>query len=66
VALDTEGKRLHVPAKRGKSLKIKLRRPLDGTPVTAHLVLHADAHWYALLVGATAPTDASGRVRARA
>jgi hypothetical protein len=39
---DADGAHLHVPAKRGKLLKIKLHRPLAGTPVTAHLVLRAD------------------------
>ena len=30
---------LHVPAKLGQLLKIKLHRPLEGTPVMAHLRL---------------------------
>jgi len=55
VWLDEDGKHLHVPAKLGKSLKIKLHRPLEGTPKTAHLVLRADNHWYALLVCQTEP-----------
>lgn len=62
VWLDDDGKYLHVPAKLGKSLKIKLHRPLEGTPVTAHLVLRADGHWYALIVCETAPQDEFGRV----
>jgi putative transposase len=50
VWLDVDGAHLHVPAKLGKLLKIKQHRPLLGTPVTAHLVLRADNHWYALIV----------------
>ena len=57
VWLDEDGKHLHVPAKLGRLLKIKQHRPLAGTPVTAHLVLRADGHWYALIVGETAPQD---------
>jgi putative transposase len=57
VWLDENGKRLHVPAKLGRLLKIKLHRPLVGTPVTAHLVLRADGHWYALIVCETALQD---------
>jgi putative transposase len=60
VWLDADEKHLHVPAKLGKRLKIKLHRPLEGTPVTAHLVLRADGHWYALIVCETAPQDAVG------
>ena len=41
---------LHVPAKIGTSLKIKLHRPIEGTPKTVHLVHRADGHWYALIV----------------
>jgi putative transposase len=55
VWLDEDGKHLHVPTKLGKLLKIKLHRPLEGTPVTAHLVLRADNHWYALIVCETVP-----------
>lgn len=62
VWLDTDGKHLHVPAKLGRLLKIKLHRPLVGTPVTAHLVLRADGHWYALIVCETAPQDEQGIV----
>lgn len=65
VWLDDDGKHLHVPAKVGKSLKIKLHRPLEGTPVTAHLVLRADGHWYALIVGETEPQHDYGRVHER-
>jgi putative transposase len=60
VWLDADGKHLHVPAKLGKLLKIKLHRPLVGTPVTAHLVLRADYHWYALIVCETEPQDEQG------
>lgn len=48
--LDADGKHLHVPAKVGKLLKIKMHRPIEGTPKTVHLVLRADGHWYALIV----------------
>ena len=65
VWLDDEGKYLHVPAKLGKVLKIKLHRPLEGTPVTAHLVLRADGHWYVHIVCETAPQDEFGRVHER-
>jgi putative transposase len=60
VWLDDDGKHLHVPAKLGRLLKIKVHRPLEGTPVTAHLVLRADNHWYALIVCETTPQDAFG------
>jgi putative transposase len=43
-------KHLIVPKKLGHFLKIKLHRPLEGTPKTVHLVLRADSHWYALIV----------------
>jgi putative transposase len=43
VWLDQDGKHLHVPAKLGRLLKIKFHRPLEGTPVTAHLVLRGRA-----------------------
>jgi putative transposase len=62
VWLDDDGVHLHVPAKLGKLLKIKLHRPLVGTPVTAHLVLRADGHWYTLIVCETPPHDAYGEV----
>ena len=42
VWLDADNKHLHVPAKIGKSLKIKLHRPIEGTPKTVHLVHRAD------------------------
>lgn len=50
VWLDDDGKHLRVPAKLGKSIKIKLHRPLEGTPKTANIVLRADGHWYVLIV----------------
>jgi transposase len=62
VWLDADGTHLHVPAKLGRLLKIKLHRPLVGTPVTAHLVLRADGHWYALIVCEPAPHDEQGAV----
>jgi putative transposase len=62
VWLDDDGKHLHVPAKLGRLLKIKLHRPPEGTPVTAHLVLRADNHWYALIVCETTPQDEQGIV----
>jgi putative transposase len=55
VWLDADNKHLHVPAKIGKSLKIKLHRPLEGTPKTVHLVHRADGQWYALIVCETKP-----------
>jgi putative transposase len=62
VWLDEDGKHLHVPAQLGRLLKIKRHRRLEGTPVTAHLVLRADGHWYALLVCETEPHDEQGIV----
>src|SRR5262249_30206107 len=58
-----EGGHLRVPAKLGRSLKVKQHRPLEGTPKTAHLVLRADGHWYALIAcdvppEPTEPTEA--------
>jgi putative transposase len=53
--LHEEKKHLIVPAKIGKSLKIKLHRPIEGKPKTVHLVLRADGHWYALIVCETEP-----------
>ena len=55
VWLDADNKHLHVPAKIGKSLKIKMHRPLEGIPKTVHLVHRADGHWYALIVCETEP-----------
>jgi putative transposase len=53
--LHEDTKHLIVPKKLGKSLKIKLHRPFEGTPKTVHLVHRADGHWYALLVCETEP-----------
>ncbi len=53
--LDADGKHLHVPAKIGKLLKIKLHRQIVGKPKTVHLVHRADGHWYALIVCETEP-----------
>jgi len=53
--LHEDKKHLMVPKKMGKSLKIKLHRPFEGTPKTVHLVLRADNHWYALIVCETIP-----------
>jgi putative transposase len=55
VYLHEDKKHLIIPAKMGKSLKIKLHRPIEGKPKTVHLVLRADGHWYALLVCETEP-----------
>jgi len=55
VSLHEDTKHLIVPAKLGKSLKIKVHRPIEGTPKTVHLVLRADGHWYALIVCETVP-----------
>src|SRR5256886_4767132 len=44
-----------VPKKIGHFIKIKLHRPIEGTPKTVHLVLRADGHWYALIVCETEP-----------
>src|SRR6266487_2216997 len=55
VWLDADNKHVHVPAKLGKLLKIKLHRPVEGTPKTVHLVHRADGHWYALIVCETEP-----------
>ncbi|MFL5697637.1 MAG: RNA-guided endonuclease InsQ/TnpB family protein [Ktedonobacteraceae bacterium] len=54
-SLAPDGKHLHIPKKLGGSLKMKVHRPLEGTPKTAHLVLRADGHWYALIVCETQP-----------
>lgn len=48
--LHEDKKHLIVPKKIGHFLKIKLHRPIEGTPKTAHLVYRADGHWYALIV----------------
>ncbi len=53
--LHEDKKHLIVPKKLGHFLKIKLHRPIEGTPKTVHLVLRADGHWYALIVCETEP-----------
>ncbi len=53
--LHEDNKHLIVPKKLGHCLKIKLHRPIEGTPKTVHLVHRADGHWYALLVCETEP-----------
>jgi putative transposase len=55
VYLHEDQKHLIVPAKIGKSLKIKLHPLIEGTPKTVYLVLRADGHWYALVVCETEP-----------
>lgn len=47
--LHEDKKHLIVPKKLGHFLKIKLHRPIEGTPKTVHLVHRADGHWYALM-----------------
>jgi len=44
------GRLLKVPAKLGCAIKIKMHRPLTGTPKTCYLVKRADGQWYALIV----------------
>lgn len=56
-SLHEDKKHLIVPARLGKLLKIKMHRPLEGTPKTVHLVLRADEHWYALIVCETKPEN---------
>jgi len=53
--LHEDKKHLIVPKKVGHFLKIKLHRPIEGTPKTVHLVHRADGHWYALIVCETEP-----------
>lgn len=60
--LAADGAHLHVPAKLGKALKIKLHRPLEGMPQTAHLVLRADGHWYAVIICKTSEEQERARV----
>src|SRR6266852_5759455 len=55
VYLHEDKKHLVVPKKLGHFLKIKLHRPMEGTPKTVHLILRADGHWYALIVCETEP-----------
>ena len=56
-SFEPDGKHLSVPKKLGGSIKIKLHRPTLGTPKTAHLVLRADGHWYALIACETEPQN---------
>ena len=60
VWLDEDGKHVPMPAKLGRLLKITLHRSLEGTPVTAHLVVRADGQWYALIVCETLAAAAYG------
>src|SRR6266853_5526167 len=53
--LHEDKKHLIVPKKLGHFLKIKLHRPIEGTPKTVHLVHRSDGHWYALIVCETPP-----------
>src|SRR5438876_8375089 len=55
VYLHEDKTHLLIPAKMGKSIKIKVHRPIEGKPKTVHLVLRADGHWYALIVCETEP-----------
>src|SRR5947209_8273278 len=56
-SLHEDKKHLIVPKKLGHFLKIKLHRPLEGTPKTVHLLLRADDHWYALILCETIPQN---------
>jgi putative transposase len=55
--LHEDKKHLIVPKKLGHFLKIKLHRPIEGTPKTVHLVHRANGHWYALIVCETEPSS---------
>ena len=55
VSLHEDQKHLMIPAKMGKSIKIKVHRPIEGKAKTVHLVLRADGHWYAAIVCETMP-----------
>jgi putative transposase len=57
VSVHEDKRHLIVPAKIGKSLKIKLHRPIEGKPKTVYLVHRADGHWYALIVCETEPSN---------
>src|SRR5437588_3002351 len=59
-SLHEDKKHLIVPKKLGHFLKIRLHRPIEGTPKTVHLVHLADGHWYALIVCETEPHPAHG------
>ncbi len=56
VMLASDNKHLFIPKKLGGLIKMKLHRPVEGTPKTAHLVLHEDGHGYALIVCQTEPS----------
>jgi len=58
--LHEDKKHLIVPKKLGQFLKIKLHRPIEGTPKTVHLVYRADGHWYALIVCEMEPRTEQG------
>lgn len=45
--LSADGRHLHIPAKLGGPVRIRLHRPLVGEPKTCCLVLHVDGHWSA-------------------
>ena len=57
VYLHEDQKHLILPAKMGKSIKIKLHRPIEGKLKTVYLVHRADGHWYALIVCETKPSN---------
>lgn len=59
--LEPNDAHMRVPTKLGTALKIKLHRPLEGVPQTAHLVLRADGHWYAVIICKT--TNKSDQAR---
>ena len=46
--------RLRVPAKIGKSIKVKLHRPLEGTPKTAYMVKRIDK-WFVVIACESEP-----------
>jgi putative transposase len=55
VYMHEDKKHLIVPKKLGHFLKIKMHRPIEGSPQTVHLVHRADGQWYALIVCETEP-----------
>jgi putative transposase len=55
--LAPDGKQLIIPKKLGTGIKMKLHRPLEGTPKTAHLVRRADGHWYTLIACEVEPQN---------
>ena len=60
VMLTPDCKHVSIPKKLGGLVKVKLHRTLEGTPKTAHLVVRADGHWYALIVCETEPKSEHG------